>query len=141
MSQEPDATDGDAAADEGRGWRRPGWRRVLAVVVLAPLALLVLGGTVLWVSTDVPPPGAVRNPQASVLVYADGSELARTAKENRTSVGLDQVSLDAQRAVLAAEDRQFYEQSGISLRGMARAFWVNLKSGEVEQGGSRCAPG
>jgi penicillin-binding protein 1B len=40
------------------------------------------------------------------------------------------------RAVLAAEDANFYRHSGLSPRGIARAAWVNLRSGAVRQGGS-----
>ncbi len=38
--------------------------------------------------------------------------------------------------LLAVEDRNFPEHIGISPRGMLRALWVNVKSGEVQQGGS-----
>jgi penicillin-binding protein 1B len=40
------------------------------------------------------------------------------------------------RAVLAAEDATFFEHPGISASGMLRALVVNVKSGEVQQGGS-----
>jgi penicillin-binding protein 1A len=39
-------------------------------------------------------------------------------------------------AVLAAEDARFYEHGGFDLRSIARAALVNLKNGEVSQGGS-----
>ena len=38
--------------------------------------------------------------------------------------------------LLAVEDRAFYEHHGISLRGLARAAWANLRAGGVRQGGS-----
>jgi penicillin-binding protein 1B len=40
------------------------------------------------------------------------------------------------RAVLAAEDDSFYWHPGVSPTGIARALWVNLRRGEVAQGGS-----
>ncbi len=40
------------------------------------------------------------------------------------------------KAVIAAEDRQFYEHNGVSVRGIARAAWANVAGGEVSQGGS-----
>ena len=110
--------------------------QVAALVVLAPLLALAVAGAVLWVTTDVPSPESVRNPQVSVLRYSDGSVLARTGVEDRTSVRLQDVSLAARQAVLAAEDRGFYDQAGISPRAIARAFLANLRSGEVQQGGS-----
>ena len=39
-------------------------------------------------------------------------------------------------AVIAAEDRDFYDHNGVSLRGIARAAWANLTGGEIQQGGS-----
>jgi membrane peptidoglycan carboxypeptidase len=119
-------------------FRRPTRREVLRGLLVAGalgLLALVLGAGVLWVTTDLPADEA-RNPQASVIQYADGSELAQVGTENRTSVSLDQVSEAAEFAVLAAEDRQFYSTTGISLTGIVRAAWENLRSGEIEQGGS-----
>lgn len=40
------------------------------------------------------------------------------------------------RAVLAAEDDSFYWHPGVSPTGILRALWVNLRRGEVAQGGS-----
>ena len=40
------------------------------------------------------------------------------------------------RAVIAIEDRRFYDHSGIDLIGLARALWVNIVEGRVRQGGS-----
>ena len=48
---------------------------------------------------------------------------------------LDEVPDHVQKAVLAAEDRTFYENQGISPTGIARAFWSNLR-GNSTQGGS-----
>ena len=39
-------------------------------------------------------------------------------------------------AVLAAEDHRFYEHPGVDLRAVGRAVWVNLRRGELVQGGS-----
>ena len=39
-------------------------------------------------------------------------------------------------ALIAVEDRHFYTHHGLSLRGIARAIWTNLRAGQVVQGGS-----
>ncbi len=39
-------------------------------------------------------------------------------------------------AVLATEDRRFYHHFGIDPIGLARALYVNLRSGDLVQGGS-----
>jgi penicillin-binding protein 1A len=39
-------------------------------------------------------------------------------------------------ATVAAEDKRFWEHSGVDVMGIVRAVWINLRSGQVEQGGS-----
>ncbi len=56
--------------------------------------------------------------------------------DERRPVTLDELPKLVQQAVLAAEDGNFYRHPGISLTGIARALWVNLRGGSVEQGGS-----
>ena len=74
--------------------------------------------------------------QAAVFYYDDGvTELGRLGEANRESVTLDQIPLDAQHAVLSAEDRTFYEHGGFSPRGILRALWNNVSSSST-QGGS-----
>ncbi len=109
--------------------------RLLGLAVAVTGLLAVLAGVV-WATTDVPLPGQVRTPEQTVVLWADGTEMTRVGEVNRTRVPLEQVSLAARQAVLAAEDRDFYDQPGVSWRGTARALWVNLRGGEVSQGGS-----
>jgi penicillin-binding protein 1B len=54
----------------------------------------------------------------------------------RRPVTLDELPEYVLRAVLAAEDDNFYQHPGVSPTGIARALWVNLRGGEVQQGGS-----
>lgn len=91
---------------------------------------------VVYASTEVPSPDSITNAQTTVVYYADGTtEMARLGDENRTNVPLDQVSEAAQHAVLAAENRDFYTDPGISATGIVRAAWNNVTGGST-QGGS-----
>jgi penicillin-binding protein 1B len=54
----------------------------------------------------------------------------------RRPVALAELPRDVIRAVLAAEDSGFYRHPGVSPTGIARALWVDLRGGEVQQGGS-----
>lgn len=101
------------------------------------LGLLGLG--VAYAMTDIPAPNEIATAQASVVYYADGkTELARLSEDgaNRESVPLAKISTHMQHAVLAAEDRDFYQNNGISTTGIARAVWVAVKGGQATQGGS-----
>ncbi len=111
---------------------------LLAGVALLVLGALVLGALALWHAQDLPPlDKATRyRPQQHLQVLtADGVEIAQYGSERRIFVPIAQMPLALRQAVLATEDRQFYEHGGISLRGLARAVVANL-SGGVPQGAS-----
>lgn len=56
--------------------------------------------------------------------------------EDRELVQLESVPQLLPNALVAVEDRDFYDHFGISLKGIARAMWVNLRAGRFVQGGS-----
>ncbi len=56
--------------------------------------------------------------------------------EDRLLVNLQQLPTGLIEALLAVEDPKFYQHYGISLRGIARAVWVNIKERRFAQGGS-----
>ncbi|MFG2729840.1 transglycosylase domain-containing protein [Streptomyces canus] len=118
------------------GWRRliPTWRMVLGTFVLG---LIVLAGLFFlgYSMVKIPPANALATKQSNVYLYADGSQLARDGEVNRENVSLAQISKDAQHAVLAAEDRDFYTESAIDPKAMLRAGW-NTATGKGKQSGS-----
>ncbi len=129
-----------AIGRRGPGWwrNRPRWLRRLVLASIASFFLLivVLVGVV-YAATKVPLPDQVNAAQTSVITYSNGStELAKIGTVNRTDVGLQEVSKPAQQAVLAAEDRNFYHEPGISYRGIARALYTDVSGGGISQGGS-----
>jgi membrane peptidoglycan carboxypeptidase len=113
----------------------PSWRQLLSLVVLGLVG--AVGTFVLLVArTTVPEPNDVATAQTTIVYWNDGRhELGRLGDANRVSVPLDQVPFTLQHAVLAAEDRQFYDEGGFSPTGIARAVWNNVTGGSV-QGGS-----
>ncbi|MEU9054140.1 transglycosylase domain-containing protein [Streptomyces sp. NPDC048384] len=118
------------------GWRRiiPTWRMVLGTFVIG--TLLVFGLFFLGYSlVKIPPANALATKQANVYMYADGSVIARDGQVNRENVTLAQMSKDAQHAILAAEDRDFYTESAIDPKAMLRAGW-NTATGKGKQSGS-----
>ncbi|MBM7169072.1 transglycosylase domain-containing protein [Streptomyces sp. G44] len=119
-----------------KGWRRifPTWRMVLGGFLL--LALLCVGAFLTgYFLVDIPPANAAATKQSNVYLYADGTEIARDGKVNRENVPLKEVPLHVQRAVLAAEDRDFHSESAVDPKAMVRAAW-NTVTGKGKQSGS-----
>lgn len=113
----------------------PSWRVVLGTF-LAVVAVGVGGLIGLYVSTDIPEADEFALAQTTTVYYEDGeSELGAYSELNRSSVPLDEIAVQMQHAVIASEDASFYENSGIDLRGIARALWNNIQ-GKPLQGGS-----
>ena len=65
-----------------------------------------------------------------------GTEIGRRGILHDDSVPLDQMPPYLTQAVLATEDRRFYDHFGIDIIGTARALSVNARSSGVVQGGS-----
>ena len=113
----------------------PSWKQVLTVLLLGFVAGIGTFFFLLW-RTEVPEPNQVATAQTSIVYWNDGTtELGRIGDANRISVPLSEVPLDTQHAVLAAEDREFYEHGGFSPAGIGRAVWNNVSGGSL-QGGS-----
>lgn len=110
-------------------------RKVL--IAFAVLVALGIGAVVAaYLLIDIPKPNDRAVQQASVLYYSDGkTEMDRIATVNREAVELDQIPDHVQQAFIAAEDRSFYENRGISPKGIFRAVSGAL-AGEDRGGGS-----
>jgi penicillin-binding protein 1B len=59
-----------------------------------------------------------------------------TIKEDRVLIKLEEAPDTLVKGLLASEDRDFYQHFGVSLRGIARAMWTNVRAGGMVQGGS-----
>ena len=119
------------------GFKRwiPSWKLVSGLGLTGLLAAVVLFA-VGYAVTEVPDPNEFVTAQTTVVYYADGTtEMGRFAEQDRVSVPIAEVPEHVTQAVIAAEDRSFYENRGISPTGIVRAFWSNLR-GNSTQGGS-----
>ncbi len=76
------------------------------------------------------------NLQASVLLDRNGEELMTLSPSRVAWTPLEKIPLLLRRAVVAVEDRRFYEHRGVDFRGLLRAVYYNLRRGERAQGGS-----
>ncbi len=92
---------------------------------------------VLYRVIEVPSANADFETQTTKVYYSDGKSLmGEFAMQDRENIKLDDVPAEMQAAVIAAEDRTFYDNRGIDVRGIIRAARDNASAGEVTGGGS-----
>ena len=112
------------------------FRWVGAVTILGILAGALLF-FILYFLIDLPDPNSDFESQRTDVYYSDGKhKIGSFAVQERESVPLGDVSESMQAAVIAAEDRTFYKNRGIDIRGIVRALRNNASSGEITGGGS-----
>lgn len=76
-------------------------------------------------------------PKAKSQIYASDEKLiTEVYNENRTYMPLEEIPQDLQKAIVAVEDSRFYSHHGFNLVRIIKSALVNLKEGQLEQGGS-----
>jgi penicillin-binding protein 1A len=130
----------DAHGRSGRR-RRPGMlRRLVVAGLVASIWLGLIGlGVLIYYAHDLPDVDTLatetRKPSVT-LVARDGTVLAAHGEVYGDTVSLSGVAHSLVQAVMAVEDRRFYDHFGVDPLGLARALYVNLRAGEIVQGGS-----
>lgn len=133
-----------AAAPGGRQalWRRPaGWLWAKRVWIVAAVGVVFVALTlyILWVVKDLP------DPSQNVLAAGDVVVLDRNGKliedwnpagHYHVDVALKDMGPYAPKAVMAAEDRNFYTHGAVDLVSIGRALWVDVTQGGLNEGGS-----
>ncbi|WP_018234873.1 PBP1A family penicillin-binding protein [Ensifer sp. BR816] len=111
---------------------------VQSVAAAALVSLLFMVAVVAWALRDVPWDEIAEGSLKPVVVLetADGKPLVSQGPFQGSYAARADFPPHLIEAVLAREDRRFYEHGGIDLRGIARAVYTNLGAGEVVQGGS-----
>lgn len=114
-------------------------RRLINLTALLVLIISLIYA-IFWniILKDLPTPKSLTNReiQFSTKIYdRNGNLLYNIYKdENRTPVKLLDIPIHVQLAVLAAEDAQFYNHLGFSVKGMSRAIYKYINEGKVEGG-------
>jgi penicillin-binding protein 1A len=127
-----------------RSRRRIRKLRLLALIgVLGVLAITAFSyGLILAVSqqlTGLDPFKQATRQQVDGYIYAgDGHTILAVLRgsQSRVLVHSDQISAWIKQAIVATEDKRFYEHRGIDIRGMGRALWADIRHKSAVQGGS-----
>jgi penicillin-binding protein 1A len=128
-----------------RARRRRRIRKLRLLGLLTVLALLGLSaftfGFVRAIAGEIPkldPRYQARVEQNGYIYDSTGNRILAVlrGKEARRLVASEDIADVIKLAIVAIEDRRFYEHRGIDLRGVARALWADLRQRDIVQGGS-----
>lgn len=103
------------------------------------VTLVTFAGLYLYLSPKLPSVDSLREVklQTPLRVYSsDGKLIGEFGEQRRTPLTYNQIPPLYIKALLSAEDAEFFEHHGVSLKGMLRAASQILKSGAIQSGGS-----
>jgi penicillin-binding protein 1A len=112
---------------------------IILFVLLVAVFCGSLAGAFFALTQDLPEIRSLENfkPDAVTRIYsADKVLLAELFLEKREPVPLETIPKLLTAALVATEDRKFYEHSGVDLKGIARAIIKDIKAGEFAEGAS-----
>lgn len=124
-----------------RRFRVEGWRRAV-VELLSEGTTMGAGGLVVLLALAQPAfketAGDWRTQGDFAVTFTDrnGNEIGRRGILQKDAVPVDQMPDHVIKAVLATEDRRFFEHYGIDVVGLFRAMAENVRANSVVQGGS-----
>src|ERR687892_357356 len=118
-------------------------RALLRYGWVLPVGALLIGGGLLFLTyafASIPLPRDIELVSSAEVYDANGRLIGTFSGEvRRFLIDTQELLKDKPfigQAVVAAEDRDFYEHGGLSIRGIVRAAWANITGGEITQGGS-----
>lgn len=76
-------------------------------------------------------------PNITTKIY-DKNEflISELFRQKRELISLSKIPSDLINSFIAIEDREYYDHMGINIKGIVRAFFINIFSGKIRQGGS-----
>ncbi|HEV3294261.1 MAG TPA: biosynthetic peptidoglycan transglycosylase, partial [Streptosporangiaceae bacterium] len=138
----PGGPGGREPRPKGSWWRHWSWKKVLTLAAAAFGVFIIVaaaGVAYAYSKTPIPNPQASVFVQASKVYFSDGkTEVGQFGQTNRVILQYNQIPVVMRNAVVAAEDKNFWHEGGISPTGILRAAYYDLTSsgGGNLQGGS-----
>jgi penicillin-binding protein 1A len=108
-------------------------------LVLGLWMAIILGGILFWYASELPniTKSMVFERRPTVFIKASNGEIVdRYGDLKGKIVDVNDLPIHVKQAILATEDRRFYDHFGMDIKGIARAFVVNIMRGGFVQGGS-----
>ncbi|RFD78021.1 transglycosylase domain-containing protein [Gardnerella vaginalis] len=99
------------------------------IVIFTPIILGILTVAWMYVTTDIPQPDKIAMADKTKVYYADGkTEIGSFAEQNREIINCSVLKPYVGNAIIASENRSFYKDGGIDLKGIGRAIIHNVTS-------------
>ena len=117
---------------QSRRWWGAFVRVVFAGFIMVGLAMVYFASQL----PDIRALDTIKKQQGITVESADGRVIANYGDVYGSYIPYEQLPKSLVLAVIATEDRRFFEHHGVDFFGIARAMVVNLMSGHVVQGGS-----
>jgi len=133
-----------ADPSEESGRTKPRMRKLRFAAVLAGISALAfvswVFGIMMAVAQDLPALESRQQydrSQNSIVYDVNGEEVATlTNNQGRVLLESAEIAPVIKEAVVAVEDRRFYEHRGVDFRGIGRALFQDLLAGSAQQGAS-----
>ena len=123
--------------------RRIRWLRLFTLLSVLALVCTVsfVYGLVTAIAGEIPqldPRNQASLKQDGYIYASDGKTVLAVLRgeESRIVVESNQIAPVVKQAIVAVEDRRFWAHRGVDLRGIARAFWADVRKKKLVQGGS-----
>ena len=112
------------------------------IFVLTAVPLIAVIALLWWITADLPDVSTLNEqikPPSVRITDRYGRPLYDLIDKDfgrHTVLNLEDIPLALQQATIATEDKTFYQNPGIDLRGILRALITNIRGGEIVSGGS-----
>lgn len=116
-------------------WKNPKFWSRLGVILLL-MIIVISGGITIYISSlDI---SKLQTPlaQPSYLYDQKGKRISQLSSSRIEPVTTQHIPQIMKNAVIAVEDRRYYEHKGVDLRSISRALYRDIISGDFSEGGS-----
>jgi 1A family penicillin-binding protein len=103
-------------------------RRFITILALTLLLAVTIGFSFDWPEMQIP--------KASIVYDINGTPIRGLAEQNQINISLEEIPSSFLAAVIAIEDKNFYNHHGVDFTGILRALLTNVREGKIAAGGS-----
>ena len=113
-------------------------RAIKWLILIFVWLILFLSIAVTWSLLNLPETESIQISRQPSITFLDkqGRIIASYGDIYGQSIQYNDLPKNLINAVIVTEDKRFFYHPGIDIKGIARAFYINLKAGKIVQGGS-----